>query len=311
VIRQLAHSFIAAGMLLGFPVTVPAQALPERAYISGLVGYSQRFTLSCESRSAVDWAAYWGASIREKKFLNSLPRTDNPDTGFVGNPSGEWGDLPPGSYGVHAEPVAALLREYGLQAEAHRGLSWDDLRSEVAAGRPVIVWVIGQMWSGNPVSYTASDGHTTTVARFEHTMILVGYDPTRVHVVDAFSGRTLIYPVKRFLTSWKVLGNMGIVGGGLVAPISTPAPASENALPAPVEAGALSNLSYFPIAYKASGTAGVGTAPVSIPPTYTVKRGEYLVEIARRYALDWQYLAQMNGIPYPFVIRTGQVLQLR
>jgi hypothetical protein len=27
--------------------------------------------------------------------------------------------------------------------------------------------------------------------------------------------------------------------------------------------------------------------------------------------LDWQYLAQMNGIPYPFVIRTGQVLQLR
>lgn len=298
-------------MLLGFPASAPAQALPEQAYISGLVGYPQRFSLSCESRSAVDWAGFWGVSIREKKFLNSLPRTDNPDTGFVGNPSAEWGYLPPDSYGVHAEPVAALLREYGLQAEAHRGLTWDDLRSEVATGRPVIVWVIGQMWPGNPVNYTATDGHTTAVARFEHTMVLVGYDPARVHVVDAFSGRTLSYPVKRFLASWKVLGRMAVVGGGQVAPVSTPAPDSENALPAPVPAGALSNLSYFPAAYKASSTARDDSALQSAPLTYTVKRGEYLLEIARRYGLDWQRLAQMNGIPYPYVVRTGQVLRLR
>ncbi len=310
MIKRLALFITAVWLVLGFPTSAPAQALPEQAYISGVTGHPQRFTLSCESRSAVDWAAYWGVGIREKKFLNSLPRTDNPDTGFVGNPSAEWGYLPPSSYGVHAEPVADQLREFGLQAEARRGLSWEDLRSEVAAGRPVIVWVVGQMWSGTPVSYTASDGQTTTVTRFEHTMLLIGYDPASVQVVDAFSGRTLTYPLKRFLTSWKVLGRMAVVGGGLAASVSTPAPAPEPAQPAPVPTAALSKLSYFPAAYKASSTTGVGSAPQDIPSTYTVKRGEYLVEIARRYGLDWQRLAQMNGIAYPFVVRTGQILRL-
>ncbi|MGW8250240.1 MAG: C39 family peptidase [Anaerolineales bacterium] len=175
-----ALAWAALGLSLFSPTLALAQSIPERAAVSGLVGYPQRFTLSCESRSAVDWAGYWGVNIREKKFLNSLPRTDNPDTGFVGNPNGEWGSLPPNSYGVHAEPVAALLRAYGLQAEAISGLSWDELRAEIAAGHPVIVWVIGQMWRGSPQRYTPSDGQTTTVARYEHTMILVGYDPQRV-----------------------------------------------------------------------------------------------------------------------------------
>ena len=104
-VRYLALSIISALLLLVSPTLTLAQTLPERAYISGLVGSAQRFTLSCESRSAVDWASYWGVSIREKKFLNSLPKTDNPDTGFVGNPNAEWGNLPPYSYGVHAEPA--------------------------------------------------------------------------------------------------------------------------------------------------------------------------------------------------------------
>jgi uncharacterized protein YvpB len=121
-------------------------------------GVAQSLSLSCEARSAVDWADFWGVSIRERKFLSKLPRSDNPDTGFVGNPSDAWGQIPPHSYGVHAEPVAALLRDYGLQAEARRGMQWDELRSEIAAGRPVIVWVIGQVWRGTPVKYTASDG---------------------------------------------------------------------------------------------------------------------------------------------------------
>lgn len=309
--RSLVLSIISIWLLLGYPSPTAAQALPEQAYITGLIGYPQRFTLSCESRSAVDWAGYWGVGIREKKFLNSLPRTDNPDTGFVGNPNAEWGNVPPSSYGVHAEPVAALLRIFGLQAEARRGLSWDDLRTEIAAGRPVIVWVIGQMWSGSPVSYTPSDGHTTAVARFEHTMILVGYDSARVHVVDAFSGHTLTYPVKKFLASWKVLGRMAVVGGGPAAPVSTPAPESAQAGHAPASVGEFSIQSYFPAAYKSSGTARVEAALQSTPPTYTVKRGEYLVEIARRYGLDWLWLAHMNGIPYPYVIRAGQVLHLR
>ena len=187
--------------------------LPDEAFITGVNGHPQTYMLSCESRSAADWAAIWGVNIGEGEFLAGLPRSDNPDEGFVGDPNGPWGYIPPNSYGVHAGPVAERLRAYGLQAEARHDLSWDELRLEIAAGRPVIVWVIGGMWSGTPRSYTAADGSTTTVASFEHTMLLVGYSSSSVNVIDAAPGRLVTYPVGVFLDSWSVLGNMAVTGG--------------------------------------------------------------------------------------------------
>jgi len=75
--------------------------------LDDFLGYAQLYTLDCESRSAVDWAAYLGYSINEQGFLDSLPKTDNPETGFVGDYTGPNGNIPPLSYGVHAAPVAA------------------------------------------------------------------------------------------------------------------------------------------------------------------------------------------------------------
>lgn len=201
-----------AGLFLLFsPLPARADRLPPRAYIRGVKGHAQSFSLSCESRSAVDWAAFWGVSIGEKKFLSRLPRSKNPDTGFVGDPTDPWGNVPPASYGVHAEPVAKLLRDLGLPAEARKNLSWDDLRAEIAGGRPVIVWVVGQMWKGHTIKYAAPDGHISRVASFEHTMILIGYGPDQVNVIDAYSGREQVYPLRSFLASWGALSRMAVV----------------------------------------------------------------------------------------------------
>jgi uncharacterized protein YvpB len=189
----------------------PDDQLPEAAYVSDVTGYAQTLPLSCESRSAVDWARYFGVSISELDFQYALPVTDNPNTGFVGNPRGGRGNIPPASYGVHAPPVAALLRGYGLNAQSRSGMSLNDLRREIAAGRPVIVWVIGDVWTGYGVSYTASDGETLTVAAYEHTVIVTGYSAWGIQVVDGdqyFSAST-----EQFLASWGVLGNMGVVLG--------------------------------------------------------------------------------------------------
>jgi LysM repeat protein/uncharacterized protein YvpB len=254
------------------PAAVGANPIPASAYISGVTGHAQTYTLSCEARSAADWAAFWGVDFSEADFLQGLPRSDNPDRGFVGKPNDPWGFTPPRSYGVYARPVAARLKEYGLKAEAHRGLVWDDLRSEIAAGRPVIVWIIGQMWSGTPLTYTPSDGKKTIVARFEHTMILIGYDSTQVHVVDAYSGWNQTYSLNTFLASWSVLGNMAVFGQG--SPASSQPP-------------------------KSSGNG-----------SYTVQRGDYLTALAERFGTTWQELARLNSIPYPYTIYAGQVLKL-
>jgi uncharacterized protein YvpB len=188
----------------------PSDGLPEEASVYGVVGYPQALPLSCEARSAVDWARYFGISIRELDFQNALPVTDNPNTGFVGDPHDGRGQIPPASYGVHPPPVAALLTSYGVPSQGYAGYTWQDIRREIAAGRPVIAWVIGNVWSGSVGrSYTASDGETIIVAPYEHTVIITGYTSDSVFIID----NDLVYRVAltRFLDSWGVLGNLVVV----------------------------------------------------------------------------------------------------
>ncbi len=187
----------------------PTGSLPEEASIQGVAGYAQALPLSCESRSAVDWARFFGKEIDELDFQYKLPFTQNPNTGFVGDPRAERGMIPPNAYGVHARPVAKLLRAYNVPAHAYQGMSWEALRAEIAAGRPVIAWVIGDVWTGyRSRVYTAPDGEKVTVAAFEHTVIVTGYSPSSVTVVDG--NLRLSVPLEQFLGSWKTLGNMAI-----------------------------------------------------------------------------------------------------
>jgi uncharacterized protein YvpB len=290
-------------LLAQFPVQeVWADSIPDRAYIDGVKGHRQSLSLSCESRSAVDWAAYWGVKIGEKRFLARLPRSKNPDKGFVGNPNDAWGNVPPASYGVHAQPVADLLQEYGLQAEARRDMNWEDLQREIIAGRPVIVWIIGEMWEGNPMGYTSPDGHKTVVAPYEHTMIVIGYEPGKVHVVDAYTGRTRSYPLRSFTRSWKTLGRMAITGGA-PSPSATPVVTQEPAV-------SLSPSVYLPVVVRQEVSEQVEQVGERKKKTYTVRRGDYLAEVARRLGVNWRELADTNGIEYPYTFYTGQVLKI-
>ncbi len=177
--------------------------------IEDFVGRKQSLPLSCEASAAVDWAAYFHVSIDELNFQNQLPLSDNPNKGFVGNVEGAWGQVPPAAYGVYAEPVAQLLRAHGVPAWAVYNLSLEAIKAEIALGRPVIVWVIGHVGRGTPVPYVDADGYETVVARFEHTVVVTGYDASQVWIVDG--ARQYTRTLKEFLDSWGVLGNMAII----------------------------------------------------------------------------------------------------
>ena len=187
--------------------TIPP-APPSQAQISGLNGHGQLYTLDCEARSAVDLAAFYGVSIDEKNFLNQLPHTNNPETGFVGNVWDPRGQLPPLSYGVYAAPIASLLRAYNLHATDYHGMSFENLRAQIASGNPVMVWVTGNTEKGWSVSYKAPDGLTVTVAPYEHTVIVTGYNEYNVTILDGY----MIYQrsLSAFNNSWGVLGNMAV-----------------------------------------------------------------------------------------------------
>ena len=200
------------------PPQPPPSGLPKQAYIAGVIGQGQALPLDCESRSAVDWARYFGVGINEYDFFYGLPGSDNPDLGFVGNVYGTWGQIPPSAYGVHAEPIAKRLRQYGLPANAESNLSWNHLKSEISSGRPVIVWILGSTASGFPLDYVvngipvyyqSNDGFISTVARYEHTVILTGYNQDSVSYLNG--GTIYQKSLKQFLESWSALGNMAVL----------------------------------------------------------------------------------------------------
>lgn len=190
--------------------TVPSPTpIPESVYLSGINSFRQSYPISCESRTAVDWADFFGVQIYESDFQFGLPLSDNPDKGFVGDVHDPWGQIPPYSYGVHAVPVATLLKEeYGLSARAARHFSLENLKKEIASGQPLIAWVIGNMVGGIPAEYIDQEGDKVIVAAYEHTVIVTGYGDDHIRYLN--NGKFYQVPVDTFLNSWGVLGNMVI-----------------------------------------------------------------------------------------------------
>lgn len=188
-----------------FPPT--ATPIPESTFLK-IVAHAKYYYLGCEAAAAVDLAGYYDVQLYEADFQLALPVSDNPDLGFVGDPNGPWGQVPPYAYGVHAAPVAALLRDYGVDAEGGKGYTLEQVKEKVAAGHPVIVWVIGNMLGGVPAEYIDKAGNTTIVAAYEHVVILTGYDADSVRYVN--NGKFFEVPYEVFLNSWEVLGNMAV-----------------------------------------------------------------------------------------------------
>ena len=194
--------------------------LPDEYYIRTISGHRQFFPLGCETSAAVDWAAYFGVIINEFEFQHKIPLSDNPDLGFVGNVQDPWGQAPPYSYGVHAGPIAQILTDYGMPSLGFKGYTLEEVKAEIAADRPVIAWVIGNVEGGVPAEYTDSQGNTSIVAAYEHVVIVTGYNTEHIRYMN--NGRFYEAPNEIFLNSWGVLGNMVVIKAN--EPIPSPAP---------------------------------------------------------------------------------------
>ncbi|MCE1255422.1 MAG: C39 family peptidase, partial [Anaerolineae bacterium] len=161
--------------------------------------------------AAVDLANYYGIKIDEYKFQSSLPLSDNPDYGFVGSLNGEWGQIPPAPYGVHAEPIANLISQYKLPVKAFRQMTLNQVKDYINSGHPLIAWVIGRMEVSDPVEYIDKKGRSVTVAPYEHVVILHGYDDNLGIIHFMSEGISYNAKYETFLASWKILGNMAVV----------------------------------------------------------------------------------------------------
>jgi uncharacterized protein YvpB len=192
------------------PTPTPLPTFPKEFNIS-FRGHPQAFSIDCEASAAVDWAAFYGVTIKEVEFQFKIPVSDDPDYGFVGNINSPWGMVPPFAYGVYAEPIAKLLNDYGVPASAVRNASFDNIKLQISQNNPVMVWIIGSMEKSKAIVYSDMLGRQTIVAPYEHVVILTGYNEKKQSISYMSEGKLHKISYKTFLESWKILGNMTII----------------------------------------------------------------------------------------------------
>ncbi len=153
--------------------------------------------------------------------------------------------------------------------------------------------------------YTTLAGKQVTVAAFEHTMTLIGYEAQNVTLINAGDGKTGVYPLSNFLNSWSVLNNMAVVVRGK----QQQTPGGFTTLTATVVLP-----KETPPVPQASATSPVPdpTQMTPVAPTiaYTVLPGDTLADIAQRFGTTAEIIAELNQLAFPYVIFSGQVLQI-
>jgi len=187
------------------------------AYEARLSGHAQRHSLSCEARAGCDLLAAHRIRAAEDEFLARLPRSSNPEEGFVGDVDGPGGRLPPEGYGVHAPPVAATLRSFGLSARAERGrdLAW--LRAEVEAGRPVLVWLTPACRGSRRVTLRDASGRPFVAVPWEHAALVIGDRPGRIVYLDPAAGEAREADDVSFDAAWALFDRAAVSAAGPAA----------------------------------------------------------------------------------------------
>lgn len=170
--------------------------------------FQQQRNLSCESSAAAMAAAYFGVALTERQIVAEIPLDPNPHRGFRGNIDSWFGGLD--QYGVYAEPVARVLSNHGLRAEAVYDLTLEALRDAVNHNRIVVAWITYQTAVRTPVVRTIG-GEQVTLVPWEHAVTVVGYDRWGVHVNDPATGGTAYYSNEDFLRASGYFDGMAVV----------------------------------------------------------------------------------------------------
>jgi uncharacterized protein YvpB len=127
----------------------------------------------------------------------------DPDVGFVGDITGDRI-----GYSVNRGPLLAMLADL-LGEEAGRavdltGADERQLKAEIAAGNPVVIWTtVNFRPTDQWITWSTPEGKTIRATFQVHAAVLVGYDETHFYLNDPHTGRAYMRVAKEpLLESW-------------------------------------------------------------------------------------------------------------
>jgi LysM repeat protein/uncharacterized protein YvpB len=199
------------GQRLLIPLGGPAAASSSDpsgadAFVSGIPAYRQARSLSCEYASVYIATSAFGGPIYEEEYLATTPSAENPHLGYRGDIDGVWGRTD--DYGIYAEALVPTLHANGYVGEVSYAVDANLLRSNIDAGRPVIVWIATR---GDTGFYEVDDeGNSFKLVPWEHVVVVYGYDDVRVYISDPGPGAYDTMSWGSFLEAWAVLDGMAL-----------------------------------------------------------------------------------------------------
>lgn len=142
----------------------------------------------CEITAVDMMLQYAGAKVTKLQLASEMPRSDDPNEGFVGEPYSEYG------YGLYIYPRGLLstVQHYLGSAVDLTGIGLTELKAQIRKERPVVVWVAN------------IDGFAS------HALTVTGFDENNIYFNDPWLGKATQLTQAEFNQAWQGNGNRAL-----------------------------------------------------------------------------------------------------
>lgn len=130
-----------------------------------LIAQRPELPTGCEITATTMMLQYAGAKVTKLSLAKEMPRSSNPNKGFVGSPyrrSGWW---------IYPKGLMKTVKHHLGSAKNMTGDSFKKMKAQINQGHPVVIWVAGV------------DGFVN------HAITLSGYSSTRAYYNDPWTKR--------------------------------------------------------------------------------------------------------------------------
>lgn len=141
------------------------------------------------------------------KLIDGEWRGGNPTIEFVGDPYGDEGNF--GVFeGPILETIEIIMPGKGVDLT---GQEFDELLDIVRSGKPVMAWTtINQQTTFHSKTWTDNDGNKIKWHRYEHAVVLVGFDEDNIFANDPTTGQEEHYNRELFERNWASMGKRAV-----------------------------------------------------------------------------------------------------
>lgn len=156
-------------------------------WISGvpLINQNPELPNGCEITAVTMMLQYAGANVDKMQLATEMPRSIDPNYGYIGQP---WDNT-----GITIFPSAlmGLVEKYAGTAKNLTGKTFDTIKYQINLGHPVVTW---NTLHGFPY----------------HALVVTGYDADNVYYNDCWTNQTTQMDIDSFIANWNTQNRRAI-----------------------------------------------------------------------------------------------------